>query len=165
MPLIEVLNPVKRAIDSRKQRHKKGQPVGYNDVKDYLDSLISCIDRTGVTGVVLYGSIARGKGRKGSDIDLLFISENKSRTNQEVWQSKYNVPYMSFGDFLKNRRLDISTINEKVVGLYELDEPGNKAFAYNIADDGVVLYDVDGQTRKYLDRLKSEPHEKDWLVP
>ncbi len=38
-------------------------------------------------------------------------------------------------------------------------------FAYNCADDGIVLCDADGRTKTYLEELRTESHEKDMLIP
>ena len=38
-------------------------------------------------------------------------------------------------------------------------------FAYNYTDDGIVLCDANGRTKRYLEELRTEPHEKDMLIP
>ena len=169
----KIITPFKNRVDSRKLRHKKGQPVGYKDVKDYLDGFLQYFDKiySGVTGIVLYGSMARGTGRIDSDIDLLFFTDDEDKTYQKIEQRKGDFSSGEYADLLTRRglpRVRLSTammLNSEFERIVEICRRSGGGPAYNYADDGIVLYDVDGRTKGYLEELRTEPHIKDMIIP
>ena len=144
------------------EKHRKDQPVDYDDVKTYLDKFITGLDtRLGITGIVLYGSVARGTAKTDSDINLLFITGDIRGTMEEICRRK-NAMAEDFRRFLASTKLH-TYINDFVVDGYELK--ARKPFGLSVANDGIILYDVDNQTQCYLSRLKAESKKKDWLYP
>ena len=162
-----------RDSTTRRFKYKKGQPIGYKDVKDYLDRFLQYFDKanSGVTGIVLYGSIARGTGRTDSDIDLLFLTDNEGKTYREIEKAKNRIYTGEYADLLARRGLPMVHLSTRIVqnGKFEQDIERSRrnkgGFAYNCADDGVVLCDADGRTKTYLEELRTESHEKDMLIP
>ena len=174
---------------TNKPAYKGSKPagIGYITVEPYLDEFIESIDkeRLGIDGIVLYGSIARGEGRKGrtlyssifdkegSDVNLLFISKDNS--DYEMYNDvlekadKFRIPLEEEG--LSNFSPRLMTWDEfndyaKVEheGITRNGTCRRGGFMYNVADEGKVLYDADGRITKYLKHMQEEPHQKRLFV-
>lgn len=152
--------------------HRKAVQIGYGNIKSYLDEFLLRFDknRTGIKGVVLYGSMAKNKGRLTSDIDLLFITTDIDKTRQEIYKCESIIVQKACSKFFKSPYYDlplspIVLTDSEFENYAERDRINKGGFLCNVADDGIVLYDVNNQTSRYLNKLRLEPHERDMLIP
>jgi predicted nucleotidyltransferase len=164
--LEKILNPFKEIAVNHRLKHKEGLPVGYTDIKDFLDVFVHELYPAlhEITGVVLYGSVARGTANNYSDIDILLITNDRLKSSNGVERCKDNIYGAEFNRLLSNRNLNMY-LHEILVTKDELEETREEQFTYNIADDGIILYDRDGSTKELLDKYKLISHKGDRLIP
>lgn len=92
-------------------------------------------------GVVLFGSVARGEEREGSDVDLLVVIEDRlpvTRSLYTQWDAEGEA------DAVLNPHLVHLPADERAAGSLWLE----------VALDGIVLYDADGALARFLSRLR-----------
>lgn len=162
----------------------KSTGIGYKDVKPYLYQFLKSIDkeRLGIECIALYGSIARGTGHvraetypywNGSDVNLLFITKNDLdyKMHNEIVEkaNQYEDPLRDLG----LHRFSIYTITEEEFndfakaeydGIKRNGASRRGGFMYNVADEGIVLYDADCRITKYLKHMQEEPHQKNLIA-
>ena len=164
----------------------KSTGIGYKDVKPYLYQFLKSIDkeRLGIECIALYGSIARGTGHvrvekpypninNGSDVNLLFITKNDIdyKMHNEIVEkaNQYEHPLRDLG----LHRFSIYTITEdefndfakvEYDGIKRNGDSRRGGFMYNVADEGIVLYDADCRITKYLKHMQEEPHQKNLIA-
>lgn len=160
-----------KGVTTRTSKYKTGQKIGYNDIKDYLDRFLGNFDKSGsgVEGIVLYGSMARGEAHSRSDIDILFITKNTYKTYNEIYHAQESISPKEYANLLYKRGIN-TYLSPKIWNLGEIYEfakleSEHGGLIHNIADDGVILYDSDGQITKYIEKLRKEPHEKHMWIP
>lgn len=166
--LDRILKPLKNMAEAHRLGRKD---IGYNDVKDYLDRLLRDFngEKSGVTGVVLFGSVSRGEAGPESDIDLMFLTEDEKKTRDEIERCYQGISQQEYGQLLGDRNLDLSpiivknSIFDNCKGIEQRRTRGG--FTYNVADNGIILYDRDGRTKRTFDSIRSEPHIKNYFVP
>lgn len=87
--------------------------------------------------IILYGSVARGKIRKNSDIDLCIIKKTKLPFRKRIWKV-----YKLIRDINYDYSLEpiVFTPNE-----FEKKNKCNDFFVKNILKDGKILYETKRQ--------------------
>jgi len=95
--------------------------------------------------IILFGSVARGENSDGSDLDFLVLVEGLSGTPVE----RSRVVYKGFRTIRQKSKRDTSIV---VATLAEMKTV--TPFIINVAFDGIVLYDVDGEALEILNRVK-----------
>ena len=166
-------------------RHMAG--YGYIEVKPYIHQFLESIDKEGlgIECIVLYGSIARRTGRHhsynvgelvfdpGSDVNLLFITKDELNYKMHNELMDKADQYVNPLDELGLHCFSIYKITEDEFNEFaKVEHDGIKrngvsrrgGFMYNVADDGIVLYDADGRITKYLKHMQEEPHQKNLIA-
>lgn len=104
-------------------------PVDYMNEIEKIKKQI--IDKFNPVKIVLFGSLARGNYREGSDIDFLIVQESVSDrlavTSEYYKQIDYDIPT----DFV------ITTLEGYANGNSDM----TNVFARNIQQEGIVLYE------------------------
>jgi len=113
--------------------------VGLRDqavaVSDYLATSVS-----GVTGICLYGSVARGEDREGSDIDLLVVGTSPQLTPSALHK---RLPVE-----LKDARVTFAYYTPTTLDSYLHLWP---RFGAHVRQEGEILFDRDQQLQGALD--------------
>ena len=120
--------------------------------EDYKEKLIS---------IILFGSVARGKWNNESDIDLLIIFSNKisKKTTKNNRLTKIISDYER-NSKLRNSKGDrlFSTIQE--ITLVLKDFHTFRTIFYDIAMDGIILFDRNQTGFHFLKKIKKRIEEK-----
>jgi predicted nucleotidyltransferase len=142
---------------------KSNNNIGYKDYENLLGDFLELLKhKTGdsLISVVLYGSVARGGGRKDSDIDILIIIRDASRHYYDRL-----APVMEVNADLK-RRESYSRLRSKgfdpylsflILSAQEVGE--NKYIFLDMIDDGILMFDKDGFFEGVLGKLNSRLKE------
>jgi len=86
-----------------------------------------------VNAIVVYGSVARGKYREDSDIDVLIVGSDKE-IKSKVSEISYEIDYEnSFETFIT----PVNYTKEEIEHRIKVGSP----FIYEVLKDGVALYD------------------------
>jgi len=94
---------------------------------------ILSLNLKGLDAIVLFGSVARGESRRGSDIDLLLLYEN----DEDALEAEDKTAKIA----AETPNITVSVINK---GYREFAE--NPHFAFEVLRDGLVLYKRLGKT-------------------
>jgi predicted nucleotidyltransferase len=92
-----------------------------------------------IRGVVLYGSVARGRSDGGSDIDMLVVGVDPTVTSR--------ILLSGLPEDMKRRRLSLQYMTESE--LARLFDAG-PAFTEHLRREGVILYDENGSLRETM---------------
>lgn len=104
-----------------------------------VKELGDCID-----AIVVYGSVARGKAREDSDIDVLIVERDKD-VRSRVLEIGYDVDYENdFETFITSIYLTRDELEHRVM----VGSP----FIYEVLRDGVALYD-DGTFKRIREKV------------
>jgi len=126
--------------------------------RNYLNSYVSLLKENfndNLLSVILYGSVARGKWTYESDIDLLLIFSdetvnlsgfNKTLTNITVTFEKT----LQLKD--RNNKTIYCSLQEYPIFLNDLDN--FRTLFYDIAMDGIILYDRANVGFDFIERIK-----------
>ena len=132
--------------------------------RDYLYNFVRLLNETykeDLLSIILFGSVARGKWNKESDIDLFIIFTNKSsiRTAINNQLTKIISDYERKSK-LKNSKGDrlFSTIQDISLSLKDLHT--FRTIFYDIAMDGIILFDRNQTGFHYLKKIKKRIEEK-----
>ncbi len=87
-----------------------------------------------VDAIVLYGSVARGKATRDSDIDILVVSPDPQRVRNKLSEIRSDFSYE------QNYSFFISLVHYSREELYKLKQIGSP-FIQNVVREGVTLYD------------------------
>lgn len=144
------LGSVQTRRDGRKQyvrinrnRLTKPDPVLSIPQSEFQEPVRAFIDRlqeelNGVVGVLLFGSVARGKADRASDIDLLVIvEEDKTRARREVQSIVSELEKERFND----DRYTFEVLVESTESATRIGERLRQQF-----DDGITLLGSDEMT-------------------
>lgn len=118
------------------------------DVRDkYKDNLVS---------VIVFGSIARGKGRKESDIDLLIILEDAS----DVYYNRLK-PFVDIELKIRGSQVFERYIKEGLMPcfsylIFSIKETEENHYIFlDMIEDSLILYDEKNYFKKKLSLLKN----------
>jgi predicted nucleotidyltransferase len=134
-------------------------PEEYSDILSDFIELLKESFRDNIVSVVLYGSVAKGKARKDSDIDICLIFKNLPR-------SRYK-RILLFSPLLQTLREKESYITLYSEGylpeitpvLYTVEEiQDTKPIFLDMVEEGVILLD-DGTFKKKMQELKRRMKE------
>ena len=111
--------------------------------------------------IILFGSVARGKWNKESDIDLLIIFTNKSSLKNTLNKRLAKI----ISDYERNSKISnskgdrlFSTIQDITLVLKELHT--FRTIFYDIAMDGIIIFDRDKTGFQFLKKIKKRIEEK-----
>jgi predicted nucleotidyltransferase/DNA-binding transcriptional ArsR family regulator len=118
---------------------KVPQPEFHPILLAYIFVPLRTEGETEVSGIIVYGSVARGEASADSDIDLLIVCEDKVDTNEihgKTGEATGGRPPFS------NTRV----VSEEWFTLSEFHDglDAGSQFLRNVLDEGIVLYDPEG---------------------
>lgn len=132
--------------------------------RNYLNSYVTLLREkfnNNFISTILYGSVARGKWTNESDIDLLLIFSdeisNKSRLNKTLTNITITFEKTLL---LKdgNNRIIYCSLQEYPILLNELSN--FRTLFYDLAMDGIILYDRDNIGSNFIERIKKRIVDK-----
>lgn len=92
-----------------------------------LSEIVTAIKAVdGVMGIILFGSVARGEGDEGSDIDLLVVFEDEDKMREKEWEVTLRVPP---NVFVQSICVCPSTLKRM-----------NPVFLQSVLDEGIILF-------------------------
>ncbi len=119
---------------------RKQSPISKAEEASPVVSEIRRLLGNTLVGVVLFGSVARGESREGSDIDLLIVLSQDQALGRKLyatWDERFGVNQQS---------------------PHFVHIPGTAADAGSLwletAVEGVILYDRDGSVSRFLGRIR-----------
>ncbi len=131
--------------------------------RDYLVNFVRLLKekyKEDLLSIILFGSVARGKWNNESDIDLFIIFTNKSskRTaiNNQITKIISNYERKSKLINSKGDRL-FSTIQDISLSLKDLNT--FRTIFYDIAMDGIILFDRNQTGFHFLEKIKKRIEE------
>jgi len=86
------------------------------------------LDFPEIEKIILFGSVARNEDKKGSDIDILIISKNKDKIENQIYDKAY--------DIYLNENEDISV---KLFSLEDYEYNKNTKFISNVEKEGILI--------------------------
>lgn len=129
--------------------------ISYTTYQEYLNVLLAELKSAfgkGLLGLVLLGSIARGKGRLDSDLDILLVHNLVRKEAEE----KYSEVRMMMRKSEAHKNLLAQNIRPIIAPLLvtvsELSE--NPLILLDIIDHGIVLYDYNRTIKKLFEKMK-----------
>ena len=132
--------------------------------RDYLYDFVKLIKENyeeNLLSIILFGSVARGKWNNESDIDLLIIFTNKSSIKTGINNQLMKI----ISDYerkskLRNSKGDrlFSTIQDITLVLKDLH--AFRTIFYDIAMDGIILFDRNQTGFHFLNKIKKRIEEK-----
>jgi predicted nucleotidyltransferase len=106
------------------------------DAKQALDRLL---EDPKIDALCLFGSVARGSAREGSDLDLLGVVPNRSAAQTLRAELK------------AQHTFDSAQIRFMTLGSLKQDFDGRTVFAAHLAREGKVLKDLDGRLSGWME--------------
>ncbi|NIU82725.1 MAG: hypothetical protein GWN31_04680 [Candidatus Thorarchaeota archaeon] len=92
-----------------------------------LSEIVNAIKTVdGVIGIILFGSVTRGKADEGSDIDLLVLFENEDKMRRNEWEV--------------TRRIPSNLFTQSICACASTLERMNPVFIQSVLEDGLILY-------------------------
>jgi predicted nucleotidyltransferase len=92
-----------------------------------LSEIVNAIKTVdGVIGIILFGSVTRGKADEGSDIDLLVLFENEDKMRRNEWEV--------------NRLIQSNLFTQSICACASTLERMNPVFIQSVLEDGLILY-------------------------
>ncbi len=130
--------------------------IGYKIYKRFVDEIISGLDRffdkDVSLSVVLFGSIARGSGRKDSDIDILVLHKEVGYDPVKRW---VNI-LLELQEGREFKRLIKKGYypNPSLIFMTPADLSQNPLILLDIMDEGIILKDQKGVIKGVIKTLK-----------
>ncbi len=127
------------------------------DIKNYITAFVDLIDENPHTlGVILFGSLAKNSFTKFSDIDLAVITDSN---------------FIDYFDYLNKKRKEVNPYQDILIkrGLslyispliltvkdFEILNP----IYFEIADNGIVLFQRGNRVTEFLDKISKTKHKR-----
>ncbi len=109
-----------------------------------VEPILSAFDNQ-IEGVVLFGSTARGERRKDSDVDLLIVL----RSDIEIRRGLYSAWDQKVAPLLGD------VYSPQFTHLHETTQSASSLWL-EVAMEGQVLFDPEGQVRKFMRALREQ---------
>jgi len=141
---------------------------GYNNYMDFLEVLLEILKikaNDGLLSVVLYGSVARGKAKPESDIDLLILYDKEKIDLNKIF-SKIVIESREKKEYKELLEKGIyPEVSPYILAAEELRE--NPFILLDIMDEGIILYEkaecFRELAKKFKERLKELGSRKVYL--
>jgi len=132
--------------------------------QNYLSNFLSELRkkfRVTLLSVILFGSIARGKWTKSSDLDLFIIFSDDHPDKRKLNETLVNL-IIDFHEWkVRNKLKDdtsVHSIQATVMRLKDLN--AFRTLFYDIAMDGIIIFDKDQTGQKFIERIGRRMKEK-----
>ncbi|MEM3371704.1 MAG: nucleotidyltransferase domain-containing protein [Candidatus Korarchaeum sp.] len=119
--------------------------------KDCVSKMVT--ENSFITGVILFGSAARGEEGERSDLDLLILWEELGLDTSERYIYVYKMVSRYFPQSLGLTVIEMSY--SSFLSLKKLTP-----LLLNVIYDGVVLYDKHGRLEEFLSKIREEIKSK-----
>jgi len=133
---------------------------GYDIYKEFLEVLLETLKgraNDGLLSVVLYGSVARGKAKPESDIDLLILY-NKEKIDLNKIFPKIIIEARETKEYKELFEKGIyAEVSPYIVTVEELRE--NPLILLDIMDEGIILYEKGKCFRELMNKFKEKLEE------
>ena len=160
-----VLKFLNKAVDvlDREEFHENLDRVPYL-FRDYIYNFLNMLKdnfKEKLLSLILFGSVARGKWTNESDIDLLLILANDS---MEYRQLNKKLTIITF-DFYENNDLRDEKGNSiygsiQIIPLILKDLSIFRTLYYDIAMDGIIIFDRKEISLKFIENIKQRIKKK-----
>ncbi|MHA1195816.1 MAG: nucleotidyltransferase domain-containing protein [Promethearchaeota archaeon] len=129
-------------------------------LKDYIEILENFL-KGKLISFILYGSVARGKWNQYSDIDILIILENDIKSLEEL-EAEILEKTIKF----ENKNELVSSSGKKLYITFQLlilrekDLKKFRTLFYDVALDGIILYDKNDTGFNFIKEIRKQIEEK-----
>ncbi|RLF12788.1 MAG: nucleotidyltransferase domain-containing protein [Thermoprotei archaeon] len=128
-------------------------------VKDYL-GIVKRVYGSRLVSLCVFGSVARGEVREGSDIDLLLVveglDEDLGARMKELAEVRERLRRAESYKKLKEQGLPVLTSE---IALTPSEVASHPPILLDVVEEGVIVYDKEGFLRKELERVRERLHE------
>jgi len=144
---------------------KKGEYLMDKDIFKKIGTALEKTELTfDITGVVGFGSRAKGKATSDSDIDVLVIAEGINPKRHRRWKEITRIKH-----YLKGLPVDILLLTQQETNS---NFRNHNPLFLDIAEDGVIMIDKDKfleswveETKEYIKRKGIKKLREGWLFP
>lgn len=126
----------------------------------YVDIIVKLLKMTlkeKLVSVVLFGSVARGVAREGSDIDILVIVKNFEASRFEIFNRIEN-ELRKTKEYHELKKKGFGTLISPIP-LTPEEVKKNPPILLDIVTDGIIFHDTDNFMRDYITNFKKRLEE------
>ncbi|MHA1726472.1 MAG: nucleotidyltransferase domain-containing protein [Promethearchaeota archaeon] len=132
--------------------------------RDFLYNFIQTLKKEygkNLLSVVLYGSIARGTWNLSSDLDLFMIFSNETKEKKSLSKDvlKIIMEFEKFNTMNTGKNLN-SFLPIQDISLKLKDLENFRTLFYDIAMDGILIYDTNSIGATFLEKIRNRIEEK-----
>lgn len=129
-----------------------------NLFRNYLNNFFNTIKenfREILLSVILFGSVARGKWTNKSDIDLFLIMADEFSKESRIYPNLIELKINFYKtNFLRNENGDLIFHPIQIIPLVLKNLKNFRTTFYDIAVDGIILYDKNKTGLKFIEEIK-----------
>jgi len=140
--------------------NKRPELLPLNDeLRSYISKFASVVSETsGVTGILLFGSVAKGAYNENSDIDIMVLAKQNSKILKKTIDAISSLKAES--DDLMRTGLP-SLISPFII--YEDELLSFRPFYFDLADYGIILFEKNNVLSDFIYSVKRVTHKRELL--